>query len=146
MALFVQRARAVRRTSALTDGERRRRWPSSAAGWTGSRWPSSWPRPAVKLLPPPALLARLGGRLALLTGGRRDAPARQQTMRATLDWSYDLLAADRSRRCFARLAVFAGGCTLEAGGGASAPPGPHTRGFPGEATSRVAAWAGPAPE
>ena len=45
----------------------------------------------VKVLPPEDLLARLGSRLALLTGGPRNRPGRQQTLRATLDWSYDLL-------------------------------------------------------
>src|SRR5207245_9039651 len=65
-----------------------------------------------KLLPPVALLARLGNRLELLTGGRRDAPRHQQTLRMTLDWSYDLLDAD-AQRLFAQLGVFAGGCTLE---------------------------------
>ncbi len=64
-----------------------------------------------KLLPPVALLARLGNRLELLTGGRRDAPRHQQTLRMTLDWSYDLLDAD-AQRLFAQLGVFAGGCTL----------------------------------
>jgi tetratricopeptide (TPR) repeat protein len=64
-----------------------------------------------KLLPPVALLARLGNRLELLTGGRRDAPRHQRTLRMTLDWSYDLLDAD-AQRLFAQLGVFAGGCTL----------------------------------
>jgi predicted ATPase/DNA-binding SARP family transcriptional activator len=66
----------------------------------------------TKLLPPVALLSRLGNRLELLTGGRRDAPQHQQTLRMTLDWSYDLLEPD-AQRLFARLGVFAGGCTLE---------------------------------
>jgi tetratricopeptide (TPR) repeat protein len=65
-----------------------------------------------KLLPPVALLARLGNRLELLTGGRRDAPRHQQTLRMTLDWSYDLLDSD-VQRLFAQVGVFAGGCTLE---------------------------------
>jgi tetratricopeptide (TPR) repeat protein len=65
------------------------------------------------VLPPPALLARLGNRLGVLTGGRRDAPARQQTLRAAIAWSHDLLTP-AERTLFARLAVFAGGCTLEA--------------------------------
>ena len=64
-----------------------------------------------KLLPPAALLSRLGNRLELLTGGRRDAPQHQQTLRTTLDWSYDLLDPE-AQRLFARLGVFAGGWTL----------------------------------
>jgi predicted ATPase/DNA-binding CsgD family transcriptional regulator len=67
----------------------------------------------IKLLPPQVLLARLDQRLKLLTGGARDAPARQQTMRATIDWSYNLLTP--AEQClFRRLAVFVGGWTLEA--------------------------------
>ena len=66
-----------------------------------------------KLFPPKALLSRLDKRLNLLTGGARDLPARQQTLRSAIAWSYDLLdAADQA--LFARLGVFAGGCTLEA--------------------------------
>lgn len=67
----------------------------------------------AKLLLPEAVLARLGDRLSLLTSGARDLPDRQRTLRATLDWSYDLLS-DTERLLFARLAVFAGGWTLEA--------------------------------
>jgi predicted ATPase/class 3 adenylate cyclase len=66
----------------------------------------------VAILPPHALLKRLGQRLALLTGGPRDLPARQQTLRSTIDWSYGLLSDDE-QRLFARLAVFVGGCLLE---------------------------------
>jgi predicted ATPase len=67
----------------------------------------------TRLLPPDRLLARLELALPLLTGGRRDAPARQQTLRATIEWSYDLLSADE-QRLFACLGVFAGSFTLEA--------------------------------
>jgi predicted ATPase len=67
----------------------------------------------VKLLSPQALLARLGRRLELLRGGARDRPERQQTLRATLDWSFDLLDED-GRLAFARLSVFAGGFRLDA--------------------------------
>ena len=67
----------------------------------------------VKVLPPAALLARLERRLPLLTAGGRDLPARQQTMRDTIAWSYSLLSA-HEQRLFRRLAVFVGGCTVEA--------------------------------
>jgi predicted ATPase/DNA-binding CsgD family transcriptional regulator len=67
----------------------------------------------IKLLPPQALLARLEHRLQVLTSGARDVPPRQQTLRNTLAWSYDLLDAEE-QRLFRRLSVFVGGCTLEA--------------------------------
>ena len=67
----------------------------------------------TKLLPPATLLARLGNRFELLTGGRRDAPQHQQTLRMTLDWSYDLLEP-AAQRLLAQLGVFAGGWTLPA--------------------------------
>ncbi|MFL5803730.1 MAG: ATP-binding protein [Roseiflexaceae bacterium] len=68
-----------------------------------------------KLFPPQALLARLSSRLTLLTGGMRDLPARQQTLRNTIDWSYTLLDATM-QALFARLAVFVGSFALEAVG------------------------------
>ncbi|MGH2614155.1 MAG: ATP-binding protein, partial [Thermomicrobiales bacterium] len=67
----------------------------------------------IKILPPHALLARLEQRLPLLTGGARDLPARQRTLRDAIAWSYDLLS-HHERRLFLRLGVFAGGWTLEA--------------------------------
>ena len=67
----------------------------------------------VKALSPPQILERLEQRLPLLTGGVRDAPARQRTLRATIEWSYELLT-NTEKLAFARLAVFRGGCTLEA--------------------------------
>jgi len=66
-----------------------------------------------KLLPPQALLKRLSHRLEVLTGGAQDLPARQQTLRNTLQWSYDLLT-EEEQRLFRWLAIFVGGCTLEA--------------------------------
>ena len=65
-----------------------------------------------KVLLPEQLLERLGRRLPLLSGGSRDAPERQRTLRATIDWSYDLLT-DGEKLSFSRLAVFAGSFTLE---------------------------------
>ena len=67
----------------------------------------------IKLLPPAAMLSRLQSRLHLLTGGSRDLPERQQTLRATLDWSYELLNT-AEQKLFRRLSVFASGCTIEA--------------------------------
>jgi predicted ATPase/transcriptional regulator with XRE-family HTH domain len=66
----------------------------------------------VTVLPPQAMLSRLQDRLKLLTGGAQDLPARQQTLRNTIEWSYDLLTAGE-KQLFRRLAVFRGGCTLE---------------------------------
>ncbi|MDP9285976.1 MAG: hypothetical protein M3P41_13635 [Actinomycetota bacterium] len=67
----------------------------------------------VKILSTDELLSRLERRLPLLTGGARDAPERQRTLRATIEWSYELLPEDE-RLLFGRLAVFAGGWTLHA--------------------------------
>jgi len=66
----------------------------------------------VKVLSPSSMLARLASRLQLLTGGARDLPQRQQTLRAAMDWSYDLLNA-AEQKLFRRLSVFVGGCSLE---------------------------------
>ena len=67
----------------------------------------------IKMLPPKAMLQRLGSRLKLLTGGARDLPERQRTLRATIEWSYALLD-EGEQLLFGRLAVFSGGRTLEA--------------------------------
>ena len=67
----------------------------------------------VKALPPEQLLERLEQRLPLLTGGPRDLPERQRTLRAAIAWSYDLLDED-AQRAFRGLGVFVGGCTLAA--------------------------------
>jgi predicted ATPase/class 3 adenylate cyclase len=67
----------------------------------------------VKLLTPAELLARLDRRLPILTGGRRDLPERQQTLRGTIEWSYELLEPEE-QTLFARLGVFSGGWTIDA--------------------------------
>jgi predicted ATPase len=67
----------------------------------------------IKLLQPQAILSRLDDKLKLLTGGARDLPTRHQTLRNTLEWSYDLLNDDE-KVLYARLGVFVGGFTFEA--------------------------------
>ncbi len=67
----------------------------------------------LKLFPPQALLARLEQRLPLLTCSARDVPERQQTLRKTMQWSYDLLTAQEQRH-FRQLSVFEGGCSWQA--------------------------------
>lgn len=76
----------------------------------------------VKVMSPEQLLARLRNRLDLLVGGARDMPERQQTLRATIDWSFQLLSEDE-KRLFARMAVFRRGATLEAIETVCAPAG-----------------------
>ena len=75
----------------------------------------------VRLLSPDALLARLDRRLDVLERGPRDLPARQQTMRDTIAWSFDLLDP-QEQRLFTRLSVFAGGATLEAAAAVAGDP------------------------
>ena len=67
----------------------------------------------IRLLPPQALLARLGDRMSVLTAGPRDLPDRQRTLRNTLEWSFSLLTAEE-QAVFARLGVFAGSFGLPA--------------------------------
>jgi predicted ATPase/class 3 adenylate cyclase len=112
VALFADRARAVKPDFAVTAANA----PTLAEicrRLDGLPLAIELAAVRMKLLPPEAILSRLRQRLPLLTGGARDLPARQQTLQATIDWSYRLLAP-REQRLFARLAVFAGGCTLEA--------------------------------
>jgi predicted ATPase/class 3 adenylate cyclase/Tfp pilus assembly protein PilF len=105
---FLERARAVKRDvlfgDAISEICRRVDGLPLALELAASR---------VKVLDPPLLLERLERRLPLLTGGARDAPERQQTLRATIEWSYDLLEA-ASQQAFRRLSVFAGSFSLEA--------------------------------
>ena len=82
-------------------------------GSTVCLWPSSSPRRGRKSFQQEAVLARLGASLDFLTDGARDLPARQQTLRNTIDWSHTLLSVPE-QKLFRRLAVFTGGCTLEA--------------------------------
>ena len=110
--LFVERARAVKADFAITNANA----PAVAeicVRLDGLPLAIELAAARAKLLSPQALLARLEQRFDLLTGGPRDQPERRQTLRATIDWSYGLLGPDE-QTLFTRLAVFAGGCTLEA--------------------------------
>jgi predicted ATPase len=116
--LFVERAQAVMPDFALTETTA----PVVAAicrRLEGLPLALELAAARVKLLPPEALLTRLEQRLPLLSGGARDAPDRQQTMRDAIAWSHDLLT-QAERALFRRLAVFAGGFTLEAAAAISA--------------------------
>ncbi len=112
VALFLERARAARPDFQLTAASSRA-IAEICVHLDGLPLLIELAAARIKLLPPQALLARLGHRLQVLTSGGRDAPARQQTLRNTLAWSYELLAGEE-QRLFRRLSVFAGGCTLGA--------------------------------
>lgn len=111
VALFSSRARSVRSDFVVTTGNAQ---PVAEICKALDGLPLAIELAATRVgvLPPAALLERLDRRLRLLKGGARDAPERQRTIRATIDWSYDLLEP-QEQRLFVRLAVFAGGCTLE---------------------------------
>jgi predicted ATPase len=112
IALFVERARAVKHDFALTN-ENAPAVAAVCARLDGLPLAIELAAARIKLLSPSAMLARLEGCLNLLTGGARDLPTRQQTLRGTVDWSYGLLNP-AEQTLFRRLAVFLGGCTLEA--------------------------------
>ena len=112
VALFTQRAQAVAASFRLTD-ETATAVAEICTRLEGIPLALELAAARVSMLSPSALLERLTLRLPLLTEGAWDLPARQRTLRATLDWSYDLLEAD-DQRLFAQLGVFAGGFSLQA--------------------------------
>ncbi len=111
VALFVERAQAVKREFGLTR-DNASAVAAICARLDGLPLAIELAAARTKLLSPHAMLSRLESRLNLLTGGARDLPTRQQTLRSTVDWSYGLLNASE-QALFRRLSVFAGGCTLE---------------------------------
>ena len=110
--LFVERAKAVRPNFALTQ-ENAPAVAEICARLDGLPLAIELAGARVRMLPPQALLQRLSNRLKLLKGGPRNLPARQRTLRATIDWSYELLT-EEEKQLLGRLSVFFGGCTLEA--------------------------------
>src|SRR3954463_5657217 len=88
------------------------RWSRYACAWMECPSRSSWRAARVGALSPAQIADRLGDSLAVLTAGSRSALDRQQTLRATLNWSHELLPREEAFQ-FRRLALFAGTFSLE---------------------------------
>src|SRR6266516_5325098 len=112
VALFVQRATAVKKDFQFSETNART-IAEICIRLDGLPLALELAAARIKLLPPHQLLTRLEHSLQVLTGGARDLPARQQTLRDTLAWSYGLLDS-REQQLFCQLSVFTRGCTLEA--------------------------------
>jgi predicted ATPase/class 3 adenylate cyclase len=110
--LFIERAKAARPDFSVTD-ENAPAVAEICIRLDGLPLAIELAAARIKLLPPRAMLERLGSRLKLVTGGARNLPERQRTLRGTIEWSHALLEV-AERVLFARLAVFSGGRTLEA--------------------------------
>jgi len=112
VALFVERATAVKGDWAMTAQDARA-IAEICVRLDGLPLAIELAAARIKLLPPEAMLARVGSRFKLLAGGARDLPERHQTMRAAIAWGYNLLD-DAEKELFASLSVFRGGFSLEA--------------------------------
>ena len=110
--LFIERAVAVRPGFAVTN-ENAPAVAAISARLHGMPLAIELAAARIKILSPEAILARLDQQLDVLAAGSRDLPARQQTLRGAIAWSYDLLD-DGGRRLLDRLSVFASGCDLAA--------------------------------
>ena len=110
--LFVDRARAVKHDFALT-AENADAVAEICTRLDGLPLAIELAAPRVRLFPPRLILQRLENRMQFLTGALKDLPARQRTLRATIDWSHNLLSTEE-KILFRRLAVFASGATYEA--------------------------------
>jgi serine/threonine-protein kinase PknK len=112
VALFIERAMAVRPDFAVTSDNA----PAVAeicVRLDGLPLAIELAAARIRVLSPQAIMERLGDRLKLLSGGSRDLPERQQTLRGAISWSHDLLE-EADQRFFARFSVFAGGARLDA--------------------------------
>jgi predicted ATPase/DNA-binding CsgD family transcriptional regulator len=112
VALFVERTQAVWPNFQLTD-DNASTVAEICVRLDGLPLAIELSAARMKIFGPGQLLERLASRLEVLTGGARDLPARQRTLRATIDWSYNLLD-EVEKTLFARLGVFQGGCDIEA--------------------------------
>jgi predicted ATPase/class 3 adenylate cyclase len=112
VALFIERAMASRPDFQVTN-ENAPAVAQITASLDGLPLAIELAAARVKLLTPDGILSRLQGRLDVLAGGSRDLPARQQTLRGAIAWSYDLLGDD-AKRLFERISVFVGGFELDA--------------------------------
>jgi predicted ATPase/class 3 adenylate cyclase len=112
VALFVQRAQAVKQDFRITN-ETAQTVAEICYRLDGLPLAIELAAARIKLLPPKAMLARLENRLEFLTSRSRDLPARQQTLRNAIAWSYDLLNEDE-QKLFQRVSVFVDGCTFDA--------------------------------
>lgn len=121
--LFVERARAANPSFQLNE-QNAMAVAEIAARLDGLPLAIELAAARTRLLTPEAMLPRLANSLELLSRGPRDLPERQQTLRSLLDWDYELLN-EEEQRGFRRLAVFAGGFTLEAAEAVIAGEGQH---------------------